>query len=140
MGKADVFRSKPRNIVAKFSFFKDCEYVRGRALLKLKGTNIWVNERFPPEVEDKRRKLYPMMRAARKQNKRVKLVVDKLYIDGDLQEPKDTHETEHKMHSTEQVAGTPRASGTRERSVHDSCPTAPPREKRARRLTSTPSK
>jgi hypothetical protein len=81
-----------------------------------------------------------MMRAARKQNKGVQLVVDNLYIDGELQEPKDTLEMEYKKYSTERVADTPRTSGIRERSANDSCPTAPPREKRARRSSSTPSK
>jgi hypothetical protein len=64
-----------------------------------------VNERLPPEVEEKRQKLYPMMRAARKGIKRVKLV-DKLYIDGEQQKPKDTRGTKHKNYFTERVADT----------------------------------
>jgi hypothetical protein len=50
MDKTDAFLSRPSNIVAKFRFFKDHEYVRRSAPVKLKGTNIWVNEQFPPEV------------------------------------------------------------------------------------------
>ena len=71
--------------VAKFSFFKDCELVSKRAPLKLKGNNIWVNANFPQEAEEKRRKLiYPLMQIAKRENRRVKLVVDKLYVDGVL--------------------------------------------------------
>jgi hypothetical protein len=81
-----------------------------------------------------------MMRDARKHNKQVKLVVDKLYTDGEPQEPKDTRETEHKKYSIERVANTPRTSGTRERSANNSCQTAPPREKSARGSSSMPSK
>lgn len=32
-----------------------------------------VKEQFPPEVEEKRRKLYPSMQMAKRENKRVKL-------------------------------------------------------------------
>jgi hypothetical protein len=46
-----------------------------------------VNEQFPPEIEEKRRKLYPALRKARKDKKRVKLVVDRLYIEGELYVP-----------------------------------------------------
>ena len=55
VGKPNEFNTRPRNIDAKFSFFKDRELVRKRAPLKLKGSNIWVNEQFPQEVEEKRR-------------------------------------------------------------------------------------
>lgn len=84
MGKKDEFRTKPRRIVAKFSFFRDRELVRLQAPKKLKGSNIWVNEQFPPEIEEKRKTLYPVMRTARKNGHRVKLVRDSLYIDGRL--------------------------------------------------------
>lgn len=64
MGKPDEFKTKPRNIIAKFSFFKDREFVRRRAPQKLKSTKIWVNEQFPPEIEERRKKLYPVLRLA----------------------------------------------------------------------------
>lgn len=64
MGKPDEFKTKPRNIIAKFSFFKDREFVRRRAPQKLKSTNIWVNEQFSPEIEERRKKLYPVLRLA----------------------------------------------------------------------------
>jgi hypothetical protein len=92
IGKPNEFSVKPRNIVAKFSFYKDRELVRRRAPMKLKGSNIWVNEQFPPEIEEKRRKLYPALRKARKDKKRVKLVVDRLYIEGELYVPSENME------------------------------------------------
>ncbi|XP_062594181.1 uncharacterized protein LOC134255674 [Saccostrea cucullata] len=74
MGKWSEFNEFPRNIVAKFSFFKDREFIRTRAPQKLSGTRIWVNEQYPPEIEEKRKKLYPVIRQARKDHKKVKLV------------------------------------------------------------------
>jgi hypothetical protein len=69
--------------------------------MKLKGSNIWVNEQFPPEIEEKRRKLYPALRKARKNKKRVKLVVDRLYIEGEpvWKQPFDKgYETNHSVY------------------------------------------
>ncbi|XP_062570261.1 uncharacterized protein LOC134232323 [Saccostrea cucullata] len=89
MGKFEEFNTKPRNIVAKFSFFQDREYVRSQAPRKLKGTHVWVNEQYPPEVEEQRKKLYPVIRQARKEHRRVKLVKDTLYVDGELYVPEE---------------------------------------------------
>ena len=41
-----------------------------------------MNEQFAPEIEEKR-KLYPIMRQAKKNNKRTKLVREILYFDGE---------------------------------------------------------
>ncbi|XP_062619728.1 uncharacterized protein LOC134281270 [Saccostrea cucullata] len=87
MGKWSEFNEYPRNIVAKFSFFKDREFIRTRAPQKLSGTRIWVNEQYPPEIEEKRKKLYPVLRQARKDHKKVKLVRDTLYVDGKVYTP-----------------------------------------------------
>ena len=51
MGKYREYSEKPRIIVAKFSFYKDREKVRTRALRKLKGSRIWVNEQFPLKLK-----------------------------------------------------------------------------------------
>ena len=102
MGKYREYSEKPRNIVAKFSFYKDREKVRTRAPRKLKGSRIWVNEQFPPEIEARRKKLYPVMRQAKADNRRVKLVRDILYIDGQIYAPEDTSKphtaNEHPSH------------------------------------------
>ncbi|XP_061178382.1 uncharacterized protein LOC133187025 [Saccostrea echinata] len=87
VGKWNEFNEYPRNIVAKFSFFKDREFIRTRAPQKLSGTHVWVNEQYPTEIEEKRKKLYPVMRQARKDKKKVKLVRDILYIDGEVYIP-----------------------------------------------------
>lgn len=82
MGKWKEYSSQPRNIVAKFTYFKDREFIRTRAPQKLHKSNVWVNEQFPPEIEERRRKLYPVLRQAKKDHRKVKLVRDVLYIDG----------------------------------------------------------
>lgn len=73
----------PRPIVAKFERFKDREYVRSQAPKTLRGKSFGVREQFPKVVEKKRKLLYPEMNKA-KQNKenKVRLVKDKLYING----------------------------------------------------------
>ena len=48
IGKANKFNERPRNIVAKFSYFKDREYICVNATRKLQGTRVWVNEHPPP--------------------------------------------------------------------------------------------
>lgn len=37
-----------------------------RAPQNLKGSNVWVNEQFPPEIEETRKKLYLIMRLAKR--------------------------------------------------------------------------
>lgn len=73
--------SRNRNIVAKFSLFKDRETVR-RARLALKGTGHFVNEQFPKSVADKRRALMPMLKDALRRGKKSWISYDTLYIDG----------------------------------------------------------
>ena len=73
----------PRPIIAKFTSYKMREKVRWSAPDALRGTRFGVREQFPPEIEEKRKLLYPVMRQAKqnKQNK-VRLIRDKLYING----------------------------------------------------------
>ena len=79
--KATGENVKPRNIVAKFSSFKDRELVR-RDKVKLKGTNIFIFEQFPKEIADRRRSLLPKLKQAFKDGKRAWLSYDTLYVDG----------------------------------------------------------
>ncbi|XP_045205948.2 uncharacterized protein LOC123558136 [Mercenaria mercenaria] len=72
--------SKIRPIVAKFGSFPDREKVRKSARL-LKDTAYGIEEQFPPEVVEVRRKLIPVIRKARSEGKEAYLSVDKLYID-----------------------------------------------------------
>ncbi|KAH3773864.1 hypothetical protein DPMN_175235 [Dreissena polymorpha] len=48
----------------------------------LTGTNFQMHEQFPPEVLEKRRKLVPHMKDARKEGKRAWIAYDTLYVDG----------------------------------------------------------
>lgn len=73
--------SRGRKIVAKFSLFKEREFVRKQSKA-LKGTNFFVQEQFPKEVNDKRRRLLPQMKEARKAGKPAWLAYDTLYVDG----------------------------------------------------------
>jgi hypothetical protein len=57
--------------------------VRQRAPRKLKGSNIWVNKQSSPPNRRKETKVIPSFQKKRK----AKLVVDKLYIDGELYVP-----------------------------------------------------
>ncbi|KAH3753329.1 hypothetical protein DPMN_032700 [Dreissena polymorpha] len=48
----------------------------------LSGTGCQMFEQFPPEVVEKRRKLVPKMKDAKKEGKRSWIVYDTLYVDG----------------------------------------------------------
>ncbi|KAK3095772.1 hypothetical protein FSP39_018878 [Pinctada imbricata] len=72
---------KPRPIVARFLYHKQRQLVL-RNSYKLQGTRKGISEQFPSSVEERRRKLYPVMKMEKRAGKRVKLVRDALYIDG----------------------------------------------------------
>jgi hypothetical protein len=72
---------KTRKLVAKFSLFKERELVR-KQWKALEGTPYYVNEQFPKEVIDKRRKLVPKMKDARREGKTAWIAYDTLYING----------------------------------------------------------
>ncbi|KAH3894219.1 hypothetical protein DPMN_018375 [Dreissena polymorpha] len=46
------------------------------------GTPYGIHEQFPEEIEATRRNLYPILRLARRDNKKAVLVRDRLYVDG----------------------------------------------------------
>lgn len=74
---------RPRPIVARFLYHKDLRLVLDRAKW-LKNTPFGIHEQFPNAIEERRKKLYPIQKEARKQGKHVVLVRDKLFIDGML--------------------------------------------------------
>lgn len=83
MGRKINGHSRP--IVAKFINFKDREVVRKaapNALRKTENRNYGINEQFPKEINERRKKLYPYYKSAKRENKKANLVYDKLYIDG----------------------------------------------------------
>jgi hypothetical protein len=70
-----------RNIVAKFTLFKERELVR-RQSSALKGTGHYVYEQFPREVNEIRRQLVPRMKEEIKKGNRAWLAYDTLYVNG----------------------------------------------------------
>ena len=80
-----IKESRSRNIIAKFTYYKDREAVWA-ARFKLAGTNKWIMEDFPEEVMAKRKALYPAFKAAQRSTEinKVSMKVDKLCIDGRL--------------------------------------------------------
>jgi hypothetical protein len=70
---------RPRPIVARFLYHKDLRLVLDRAKW-LKNTPFGIHEQFPNAIEERRKKLYPIQKEARKQGKHVVLVSDKLFI------------------------------------------------------------
>ena len=69
--------------MAKFTFYKDKELVRAAASQYLTGNSFRVKEPYPAEIEERRKLLYGEAHLARQNgNNRVKLVRDKLCING----------------------------------------------------------
>ncbi|VDI03237.1 Hypothetical predicted protein [Mytilus galloprovincialis] len=81
-----------RPIVARFLHFSDLEMVK-KAGKHLKGSDYGVNEQFPPEIEQRRRRLYPIMKEERRKRSKVVLNRDKLYVNDELINP-DVYELE----------------------------------------------
>jgi len=72
---------KPRPIVVKFLSYQDKEFIHKSAYL-LKGTKFGIAEQFPKEIAETRRKLYPIMKKAKEEGNAVKLIKDKLFVNG----------------------------------------------------------
>ena len=108
--------SYPRPIVAKFERYRDRELVRnaGRELNdKNNGYNL--REQFPPEIEARRKLLYPVMRSYQRDPKnRIALVRDKLYINGTLYESNITNNSDISQ-SRQQYGAEPLKSSARNR-------------------------
>lgn len=75
--------NRPRPIIAKFEHFQQKELVKSKGK-ELKGTTFRLNDQYPREINERRKILYPILKENRKNNKRASLVVDRLYIDGQL--------------------------------------------------------
>ena len=57
-------RTKPRPIIAKFSFYQDKEYVMSK-VKNLKGTGIGISHDYPKEIDVIHEKLYPVLKKAK---------------------------------------------------------------------------
>ena len=72
---------KQRASVAKFSMFKERLFVR-KQWKTLQGTHFYVNEQFPTEIAEKRKKLLPKMKAVRNRGDTSWIAYDTLYVNG----------------------------------------------------------
>ena len=73
---------KTRPIVAQFVLYPDRERVRkAGSVLREANSKYGVSQRFPKEIQDRRKALVPIMKQARNEGKDAYIVVDKLYID-----------------------------------------------------------
>lgn len=82
LSKQDSNRTRP--IIAKFEHYQQKEMVLSKGKL-LKNTNVGKNNQFPREINERRKVLYPILKEHHTKNKRVIFVVDKLYLDGQIQ-------------------------------------------------------
>ncbi len=80
--------ARPRPIIVKFEHFKKKELVH-RQGRQLKDTHYRLNYQFPQEINHRRKQLIPIRKQMIKECKRATLIVDKLYIDGQLFKDKD---------------------------------------------------
>ncbi len=82
-----------RPIIVKFTLFKDKDKI-WRNKKKLQGTQIFLKEDFPPEIEQRRSRLMPVYLAALRDRHygKVSLVVDKLFINGNMYTVNNLHQ------------------------------------------------
>ena len=73
----------PRPLVAIFANCKCKDQVLGLSK-NLKGTRFYLSNQYPAEIVERRRNLIPIMNSFRQKGKKARLVVDKLYVDGEL--------------------------------------------------------
>ncbi|CAB1337384.1 unnamed protein product [Coregonus sp. 'balchen'] len=73
----------PLAIIACFEHFKQKEMAKSRGR-ELRNTDFGMNDHFPTEINERRKKLYPIMKEKCCLNQRASLVMDKLYINGNL--------------------------------------------------------
>lgn len=87
--------SYPRPVVAKFEKFRDREKFRKAGIdLNKKRCGYNIREHFPIEMEERRKKLYPVMhRFQRNPDNKVVLVRDRLYINDQLYVDENTEQT-----------------------------------------------
>ena len=81
LGSRSAGNQKSRDIIVRFLRYQDRMDV-WNCRSKLKGSQIFLQEDFPAEIEQRRRKLYPIYKEAKKTRNNIFLVADKLIIDG----------------------------------------------------------
>ena len=79
---------RPRPIIAKFEHFKQKMIVQKQGR-ELRGTNFGMNDQFPPDILQRRKTLFPIRKQLLGEGKKAVIVVDKLYIEGQLYRDKE---------------------------------------------------
>ncbi|XP_041364205.1 uncharacterized protein LOC121379623 [Gigantopelta aegis] len=91
---------RPRPIVARFKNLTDRENVKKSSRV-LKGSDFFVSEQFPKEVNDTRKLLAPYRREAVLAGKRAVMNRDKLYIEGVLfRQPPSSRDSSNTVNTT----------------------------------------
>lgn len=92
IGKYIEGRARPV-IIKLMKFNKKIEILKNSN--NLKGTEIWIDEDYPKEVQEERRQLIPIMKTAREQGQKAQLRYNKLIINNELykKDPGNTQET-----------------------------------------------
>ena len=74
---------KPRSIIARFINYADHQKVLSEVPDKLKlKPQFSVYQQYPQEISDRRKKLVPKLKEFQRQDRRAKIVYDKLIVDG----------------------------------------------------------
>lgn len=89
IGQINTDHKRPRPIIVKFEHYKHKELVKSKGR-ELRGTQFGLNDQFPREIQERRKKLIPIMKQLRKEGKRATLNIDKLYVNGQLYRDTDT--------------------------------------------------
>ena len=70
-----------RPIICRFVSYEHRELVWGKKTA-LRNTKLFITESFPAEIEEKRRPLYPILRAAKRNKMKATIKYDKLIVEG----------------------------------------------------------
>ena len=102
IGKFRPNQQYPGTIIAKFERYRDKEFVGKKAPLTLVNKPFGVNERYPMEMENKRKLLYPEAKKARRnRDNKVRLIKDKLFVNGaeikPIQQPDENNQSHHSI-------------------------------------------
>ncbi|KAK4875437.1 hypothetical protein RN001_011859 [Aquatica leii] len=111
---------------AKNEYFKNAK--------TLKGTDIWIDEDYPKEVQDERRRLIPYMKEARNKGYKALIRYDKLIINNETYRTKDLEKDE------EHENGETSDKSRQKRTVNERSPESDKFQENQKRINRTVSK
>ena len=76
-----------RDVVIKFSQNRSKTSIMRHVRNLRRGTKYFVADQYPPEINERRRKLQKKYKQEKAEGKHVKLVADRLYVEGQLYQP-----------------------------------------------------